>query len=137
MLSTTLHARQFNDDNTNNISILEQRLSQASLAFAKAANRHEELRDHHIDTLIDHLSSLHNPESILQLKALKALKRKEKQKQVFAKLRRILKPVKSGTILQVDVPHDLAEQLNFLPKTDSTSPLESSSPELQQILQES
>jgi hypothetical protein len=127
---------KFSNDYTNDVSIPEQRFAEAKELFAKAANRHEALREDHIDTLIAKLSSLQDPESMLELKALKSLQRKEKQKQVFSKLRRILKPVRSGTISRVVIPSDMADHLAKEPTKDPNSPVMSTSPKLTEICRE-
>jgi uncharacterized protein YdcH (DUF465 family) len=87
-------AAQYNivDDFTEDITALEERLEEATKHFASMVNRSVELREDHIDTLIQNLEGSNDPKSKRELKALKAQKQAEKQRKLFKKLRQTLNP---------------------------------------------
>ena len=100
------------DDGTTDVTELQRRYDQATIAYAAAAKCDVELRNNHLETLMHSLSNDPNPAAQDELKSLQAIQRKERQTRLFNKLRNTLHPLRSGSISQVDVPKALLNHLN-------------------------
>ncbi len=129
--------KRFNIEDHPNLSIAQVKgnYDSAVKRYAEATKQDAELRYTHLDVLIDQLSQKRDPESVRELKAVKALKRAEQQQKLFAKLRQTLKPIASGAISRVDIPIDLAEVLTQVKEADDLSISASNNEVVREILQ--
>jgi hypothetical protein len=135
-LCKTSQKHNIRDDQTQDISELEARYDLAAERFKVTALKATVIRHNNLDNSIRSLELRHGKGSKEQLRAIKAIKSSEHQTQMFRKIRQTFRQVTGGSVSRVDVPSDLALEVEKFTKANLQGPINTkASAHLKNILQ--